>query len=467
MAEQTTDFDLVVLGGGIGGYVTAIRAAELGLSVCLIEQDKMGGVCLHRGCIPTKIIYRTADLWDQIKMASELGIEAKQCRVDWPGLMSRKQRIVMQLATGVEFLLKKHQISVMRGRGRFSTAVQLDVTTQDGGSQQVTGKNVVVATGSVPRGIDGLQPNGDRILNAYQALDLPEIPRSVAIAGAGTTGMEFVSLWNSFDAEVTVFEKESVLIPRLDEEVGAELEKIFSRRGVKVHTGRELKAEDVDISGDLVRISTGPNEAPVEVERLIMMTGRLGNTRDIGLETAGIEIKDSYIAVDSEFRTSVPNVFAIGDVIGGPLLAHAALAHGTYVAERIAGLAARPPDPLSIPLCIYCYPQVAGLGLSEEKAKNAGYQVKIGRFPMRANSRSVIAGRTDGFVKIVSDEKTGEILGAFVVGRESAELIGEVVLARYLEGTAHELGNAVRPHPTVSEAIREAALDIESAAIHY
>ena len=403
-------FDVAVIGGGSAGYVGAIRGAQLGLKVAVIEKEKVGGTCLHRGCIPTKSFLHSSELAHQIRTAGVLGLKADGVQVDWPAVLKRKEAVVNQLWRGTEFLLKKNKVTVFKGEAMIES--EHSVTVKDSG-QAINAKNLVVATGSRPKSLPGLKMDGDRVINSDHAVNLDQMPTSIVIVGAGAVGTEFACVYNGYGAEVTLIEFLPTLLPAEDADVGQQLAKILGKRGIKVMTG-----------------------AQVQPDSLKSLNGKM------------------TVAVKA------------GDVIGNFLLAHVAYYEGEHIMEVIAGKNPKPLDYNRVPRATYSYPQVASLGLSEKQARDQGIKVKVGKFPLVGNAKSVILGETEGFVKIISDEESGDLLGVFILGPNATELISETALAKLLESTPWEIGASIHPHPTVSESVKEAALAVDGLAIH-
>ncbi len=462
-------FDVVIIGGGPGGYVGAIRAAQLGLRVALVEREKVGGTCLHVGCIPTKAMLHTAELLDHLQDAKELGIVAPSVSLDLAAVLKRKARVVDQLYKGVQFLMRKNKVDVFAGEGRFLDRQKIGVALQDGSETELQARHVLIATGSAPRSISGVTIDNDRILDSTGALTLQEVPRSIAILGAGAVGVEFASLFRAFGSEVTIIELLPTLVPLEDEEIGQALERSFSRRGIKVHT--HATATKVEVADRTVRItlSKGQETSRLEADYLLIAVGRVPITTGLAGEEAGVSLEKGAVKVDRQFRTTTPNIYAIGDVITGQApfrLAHVASDEAIAVVEAIAGGESHPVPYETVPRPTFSIPQVATMGLSERQAKDQGYDVKVGRFSFQANSKATIEGAREGFVKVVTDAKIGELLGVHMIGPAVTELLAEGVAARYLEGTVIEVGTAVHSHPTLSEAVKEAALDALGRVLH-
>ena len=458
-------FDVAVIGGGSAGYVGAIRGAQLGLKVAVIEKEKVGGTCLHRGCIPTKSFLHSSELAHQIHTAGVIGLKTDGLQVDWPVVLKRKQAVVDQLWRGTEFLLKKNKVTVIKGEGIIES--EHTVTVKESG-QAVNARNLMVATGSRPKSLPGLKMDGDRVINSDHAVNLDTMPKSIVIVGAGAVGTEFACVYNGYGAEVTLVEFLPTLLPLEDVEVGQQLAKVLGKRGIKVLTGSQVQPDSLkQANGKMtVTVKTGDQSQTLDAERMLVAVGREGITDGFGLEKLDIQMEKGYIKTDEHYRTGHPNVYAAGDVIGNFLLAHVAYYEGEHIMEHIAGKNPKPLDYNRVPRATYSYPQVASLGLSEKQARDQGLKVKVGKFPLAGNAKSVILGETEGFVKIISDAESDELVGVFILGPNATELIAETALAKLLESTPFEIGASIHPHPTVSESVKEAALAVDGVAIH-
>jgi dihydrolipoamide dehydrogenase len=469
------DLDLVIIGGGTGGYVAAIRAAQLGMRTVVVERDKLGGTCLHRGCIPTKSLLRSAEVYSTVRDAHKFGVSVGDVRFDWAAAMQRKQQIVDTLHRGVEHLMKKHRIEVLQGTGRimgpsiFSPQAGAVAVETGAGSEILNPRYVLIATGSRPRSIPGLEPDGRFIVTSDEALQWTSAPASVLIIGAGAIGVEWASLLADVGVRVTLVEALPRVLPQEDEDVSAEIHRHLHRRGVEVHTGARVLPETLEQSESGVRVvletSAGDKRA-VEAACILVAVGRAPVIEDLGLEAADIRVERGAIVVDRDFRTNVPTIFAIGDVIGGLQLAHAAAHEGIHAVEVMAGK--RPPayDPWRIPRCTYCRPEVASIGRTEAQAKEEGFRVKVGRFPFQAVGKALVHGHPEGFVKIVADADTDDLLGVHMIGPHATDLIGEAALAQWLNATPWEVASVIHPHPTLAEALGEAALAVDGEARH-
>lgn len=461
------DYDVIILGSGPGGYVAGIRAGQLGLKVAVVEKDpKYGGTCLLRGCIPTKALLHTAAVLDEIREAAGLGIDVAAPALDMVRAQKRKQDVVDSNAKGVEFLFKKNKVDGIRGWGRLAGPGKVEVEGAGGEKKTYTTKNVIIASGSVPREIPVVATDGARVVNSDHILDLDRVPRSLAVLGAGAVGTEFASIFRSFGSEVTVIEMLDRALPMEDEEVSKEVTRQFKKRGIAVWTGTKLIEARAGETGVTMRFE-GRAE-PLEAEMLLIAVGRGPVTEGIGLDTAGIATERGYIRTDEWMRTSAEGVYAIGDVVvATPWLAHKASAEGILAVEHIAGWeGARPLDYGKVPSVVYTDPEVGSIGLTEAKAKELGYDVQVGKFPFSALGKAKIEGKTGGFVKVVRERKYDEVLGVHIVGAHATDLIAEACVALSLEATAEALFRTVHAHPTLAESVMEAAHASHGAAIH-
>lgn len=469
VASPAQQFDLVLLGGGTGGYVAAIRAKQLGLNVAVVEEIILGGTCLHRGCIPTKAFLKSADVYDQVKSAAEFGVNiGGDISFSYDRALQRSLKVVDGQYKGLMYLFeKKHKIPVFMGRGKLLSANQVGVTPNDGSAPfTLQATNVIINTGSRPRPIKGVPYDGVKVINSDHAVVLDHLPKSFIIRGGGATGVEWASVYHRYGSKVTLVGN---LVPQEDAEVRDALTRSFQRQKMDLAVGARPTADDIDLSGDGVtmRIKDAKGkERTVEAETLLVAIGRQGNIEDIGLEETGVKTEGDYIVVDDMMRTSVPGVFAIGDVNGRQLLAHTAMHHGIIAVEHIMGLNPFPLNELNSPSCTYCEPEIGSVGLTEEQARKEGRNVKVGKFPMKPNAKATIEGHTDGFAKMVADADTNDLLGVHIIGPHATEMIAEAGLARLLESTPYEMAITVHPHPTVSEVIGEAAHDLLGHAIH-
>ncbi len=460
---MSEEFDLAVIGAGPGGYAAAIKGGQLGLKTCLIEKDpKLGGTCLHKGCIPTKALLHSAYLYDTIKNASEYGIEVKDVKLNIDLMHKYKSKVVSKMAMGLDFLMKKNKVKVINGFGRLKDR---NTITVDG--TEVKAENIILATGGAPKAIPGLELDGKGVLSSDEILQLERVPKSLLVVGAGAVGIEFASLYLKLGSQVTVVELLPNIVPLEDEDVSAELKKILTRRKMKIYNGCKVTK---------LKAQTGAYEAAIQgqdgkeikeiFEIVLVAVGRKACTDGIGLESAGIKTERGLITVNGFMQSTVPNVYAIGDIVPTPALAHVATAEGLIAVEHIKGIAKEPLNYDRIPNCTFCDPQIASIGLSEGKARERGYKVKVGKFPFMALGKAAILGETEGFVKIISEEKYDEILGVHIIHSYASYMIGEAVAVLNGEMTGESLARSVHPHPTLSEGIMEAAHSIYGAAIH-
>jgi dihydrolipoamide dehydrogenase len=457
---EAPKFDLVVIGSGPGGYVAAIRAGQLGLKTAIIEKDdKWGGTCLHVGCIPTKDLLLSADVYDYVKNASEFGIVAKDTGVDWPGIIARKTKVVTKLAKGVEFLLKKNKVELIRGFGKIAGPGKISLTDAKGAVQEITAKNIVLATGSEARMMPGLEADGKTILTNKEILNLPAIPKSMVIIGAGAVGVEFASIFQRFGTKVTVLEMLPRAVPLEDEEISAELEKSLKHQGIAMQMQAKVANVTKTASGVTVEYTVADGKPQtIEAETCLVAVGRAPNTANIGLEKTKAKVERGFVKTNGFMQTDEPGIYAIGDIVANsPLLAHVASMEGIVAVTHAAGKHAEAINQRQIPNCTYTEPEVASVGLTERLAREAGYKVKIGKFPYMAVSKAAILGVREGFVKVVSDEKYGEILGVHIIGPRATETIAEAVMAMRLEGTVDDIAHTIHAHPTLAEAVGEAA----------
>jgi dihydrolipoamide dehydrogenase len=474
MAQE--DFDLIIIGSGPGGYVAGIRAGQLGLKVAVVEKDpKLGGTCLHRGCIPTKALLHTASLLDEIRGVAEHGIEVAAPTLDIARAHERKRKVVDKNARGIESLFKKYKVTgMLQGTGRLVGPHQVEVDGKDG-KRVLTTRFVMIATGSVPRDVPIAPADGERVLNSDHVLLLERVPKSIAVLGAGAVGTEFASLYASFGSEVTLIEMLPRVLPIEDEEVSAELERALRKRKIKVLTGARLTGAERTDAGVRLTVERQGKEAPetpqtpqtIEAELLLSAVGRSPVTAGVGLEQLGIELERGYVKVNPLMQTNLPHVYAIGDVVNTPWLAHVASAEGILAVEHMAGQPVRPLNYDHVPSCTYCDPEVGSVGLSEARARERGYDVAVGKFPFTALGKAAILGHTGGFVKVVRETKYDELLGVHIIGASATDLIAEACAALRLEATDEELLRTIHAHPTLSEAVGEAAHAAHGHAIHF
>ena len=465
MADQS--FDLVVVGAGPGGYVAAIRAAQLGMKSAVVERKHLGGICLNWGCIPTKALLRTAEVYDNIKHADAYGLSVKDYSFDLKKVVERSRKVAAQLNGGVGHLLKKNKVTVIDGTGRLAGPGKLSVE-QDGKTSTVAAKHIILATGARARSLPGLEPDGKLVWTYMEAMVPETMPKSLLVVGSGAIGIEFASFYNTLGTEVTVVEIVDRILPVEDAEISAFARKQFEKQGIKIETSTTVKALKKGADSVTATIEGGGKTRDVTVDRVILAVGITGNVENLGLEGTKVKVDRGHIVIDEYCRTGEPGVYAIGDVVGPPWLAHKASHEGVICVEKIAGLPdVHPLVPGSVPGCTYSRPQVASVGMTEAAAKEAGYTVKVGRFPFIGNGKAIALGEPEGMVKTVFDAKTGELLGAHMVGAEVTELIQGYVVARTLETTEADLMHSIFPHPTLSEMMHESVLDAYGRAIHF
>jgi dihydrolipoamide dehydrogenase len=461
----TQKFDLAIVGTGPGGYVAAIRASQLGLKVAVVEEDRPGGVCLNWGCIPTKALLRNAEVLDLVQRAQEFGITVGQVNADYAQAIARSRKVADRLSKGIEFLFRKNKIMLFAGRGRLTAPTQVVVKTQSG-EETIEAKHVIVASGSEPKSLPGVTIDEKRIISSNGAVRIDQAPASLLIIGAGAVGVEFADVYAAYGVKVTLLEALPRLVPVEDEEVSAHLVRLFTKRGIEIKTGAKVSAVAVDAKGVTVKAEIDGKAEQLTVDQVLMAVGRTAKTEGLGLEAFGVAMEKGFVKVTPQMESSVRGLYAIGDLAGPPLLAHKAMAEGVVAAETIAGRTARPVDYGNVPSCTYCRPQIASLGLTEAQARERGQVISVGRFPFQASGKAQALGETDGFVKVVADKTTGEILGVHILGAEATELIHEFAVGRTVEATLEEIIHTVHAHPTMSEACLEATLGALGQAIH-
>ncbi len=460
------DYDVVVIGAGPGGYVGAIRAAQLGLKTAIVEKEFLGGICLNVGCIPSKSLLKNAEVAHTLReRADEFGFSFDNLKLDYAKAVDRSRKVSKRLVQGVGFLMKKNNIDVYTGRGKLESANKVVVTLADGKTEELNTKNVILATGSYAAAIPGVKVDGEKILTFWEAILQTRQPKSVVIIGAGAIGMEFATIWNSYGVKVTIVEMLPRVLPLEDEEVSTELAKAFKKRGVEILTGTKVLGIETTDKGVKVKVSDGATELVLEAEQTLVAIGFKPNTADLGLEAAGVKLTErGFVEIDDRMATNVPGIWAIGDVTGKLLLAHVASAMAVICAENIAGVETRTLDYTMMPRATYSHPQVASFGYTEAQAKEKGYEVKVGRFPFQPNGKALGLGDYVGWVKIVTDAQYGEILGAHMIGPDVSELLPELTLAQNMELTAAEIAHNVHAHPTLSEAVMEAAHGVDGTS---
>lgn len=462
------EFDVCVIGTGPGGYVAAIRASQLGFKTAVVEKRFLGGVCLNIGCIPTKALLRSAEVYESIAHASDYGVEVKEFSANFEGMIKRSRGVADKMSKGVQFLMKANKIEVFNGTGVFKSAKELSIQDDKGKEQEtVKAKHFIIATGARPRQLPNLEIDGKMIIDSEKAMQLEKQPKKMVIIGAGAIGVEFAYFYHSIGTEVTLVELLNTLVPVEDEDIGKELAKIYKKKGINVLTESSVEKVEKKGKGVKVTIKTKKGEEIVEADVVLSAVGVVGNVENLGLDEAGIETEKGAIKVDTKtYQTSADNIYAIGDVIGAPWLAHKASHEAIVLTEQLAGKNPKPVNYQNIPGCTYCEPQIASVGLTEKQAKDEGYDIKVGKFPFSASGKASGLGHEEGFVKVIFDAKYGEWLGCHMIGSHVTELIAEAVVARDLETTGHEIIHAVHPHPTMSEAVMEAAAEAYGEGVH-
>ena len=460
-----TSFDVIVIGGGPGGYVAAIRAAQLGMKAAVVEREHLGGICLNWGCIPTKALLRSSEISHLLRHLGDYGFSAKDISFDIKKVVERSRKVANQLSQGVAFLLKKNKVPVFDGAGSLAGKGKVKVTGKT--NAELAAKHIIIATGARARALPGLELDGKLVWTYKEAMVPPAMPRSLLVIGSGAIGIEFASFYRNMGAEVTVVEVLDRILPVEDEEISAFARKAFEKQGMKIHTGAAVKALKKGADDVTATVEAGGKSFEIKADRVVLAIGIVGNVEQLGLEGTKVKVEKTHIVADQWMATGEPGVYAIGDVVGPPWLAHKASHEGVLCVEHIAGLkTAHPLDVRNVPGCTYCMPQVASVGLTEKAAKAAGYELKIGRFPYIGNGKAIALGEPEGFVKTVFDAKTGELLGAHMIGAEVTELIQGYAIAKTLESTEQELIETIFPHPTLSEMMHEAVLEAYKRAIH-
>ena len=463
---SSSQYDCLVIGAGPGGYVAAIRAAQLGLKTAVIEKENPGGVCLNWGCIPTKALLKSAEVYRSIGHASTFGIQAENVSFDFEAVVGRSREVVDQMTKGVKFLLKKNKVDVHMGQGKIKSSQHVSVFNDQGEEKVLEYKNLIIATGGRAKTLLHLPVDGERVLTYRHALALKELPKKLLVIGAGAIGVEFADFYSAFGSEVTIVELLDQLLPVEDKEVAKTLEKSFSKRKIEIKTKTLVEKLSATKDGVTAQLKIGDQLEEWNGDYALVAIGVQGNIEDLGLENVDLRDENSFIPVDEYYRTAAANIYAIGDIIGPPLLAHVASHEGIIAAEHIAGEHPHALDYTSVPGCTYCQPQVASIGLSEENAKAAGYEIKVGKFPFMASGKAVAINETEGFVKVVIEATTEEILGVHIIHAEATELIGEASVIKTHEGIASSVLNTIHAHPTLSEAVMEAMGDALGRAVH-
>ena len=460
------DYDLIVIGSGPGGYVAAIRASQLGLKTAIIERESLGGICLNWGCIPTKALLKSAQVFDYINHAADYGINVKEGTVDFQAVVKRSRGVADGMSKGVQFLMKKNKIDVIMGTAKIKKGNTIEVRSGDGSIKDYKAKHTIIATGGRSREIPNLKQDGKKIIGYRQAMALPRQPQSIVVVGSGAIGVEFAYFYNAIGTKVTIVEYLDNIVPVEDEDISKQLLRSLKKTGITIMTGSNVESVDTSGTGCKVQVKTAAGTETLECDIVLSAVGVSANIENIGLEEVGVKTEKGHVLVDDFYKTNIEGVYAIGDIVKGQALAHVASAEGIICVEKIAGHHPEPLDYNNIPGCTYCSPEIASVGYTEKAAKEAGYELKIGKFPFSASGKASATGAKDGFVKLIFDAKYGECLGAHMIGFNVTELIAEIVVARKLEVTGMELIKSVHPHPTMSEAIMEAAADAYGEVIH-
>ena len=460
------NYDIIVIGSGPGGYVAAIRASQLGFKTAIVEREALGGICLNWGCIPTKALLKSAQVFEYLNHAEDYGIKVNGGEADFGAIVKRSRGVADGMSKGIQFLMKKNKIDVIMGTAKIKKGGKVEVKGADGATKEYTAKHTILATGARSRELPNLPQDGKKIIGYRQAMNLPTQPKSIVVVGSGAIGVEFAYFYNTIGTKVTIVEFMDRIVPVEDEEISKQLEKSLKKAGINILTKSEVTG--VDTKGDVskVKIKTAKGEETIEAEIVLSAVGITPNIENIGLEEVGVKVDKGRVLVDDYYKTNVDGVYAIGDIVKGQALAHVASAEAITCVEKIKGMHVDPIDYTNIPGCTYCSPEIASVGYTEKAAKDAGYEVKVGKFPFSASGKASAAGAKDGFVKVIFDAKYGEFLGAHLIGANVTEMIAEVVVARKLETTGHEIIKSVHPHPTMSEAIMEAAADAYGEVIH-
>ncbi len=460
-------YDIIVVGSGPGGYVTAIRASQLGLKTAIVERESLGGICLNWGCIPTKALLKSANVYEYLSHAADYGIEVKDASADFGAMIKRSRDVANGMSNGIQFLMKKNKIDVIKGNGVLKANKTVEVTAEDGTISNLTAnKGVIIATGARSRELPNLPQDGEKIIGYRQAMTLAKQPKKLVVVGSGAIGVEFAYFYNAIGTEVTIVEYLPNIVPVEDDEVSKQLEKSFKKSGISIMTNSSVEAVDTSGKGCVVTVKTEKGEEKIECDVVLSAVGIQANLENIGLEELGIIVDKGRILVNEYYQTNLPGYYAIGDVVPGPALAHVASAEGIICVEKIAGHHPEPLNYQNIPGCTYCSPEVASVGMTEKAAKEAGIEIKVGKFPFSASGKASASGAKDGFVKLIFDAKYGELLGGHLIGANVTEMIAEIVALRKLETTGEELIKTVHPHPTMSEAIMEAAAAAYGEVIH-
>lgn len=459
-------YDIIVLGSGPGGYVTAIRAAQLGFKVAIIEKENLGGICLNWGCIPTKALLKSAQVFDYLKHASDYGLTVEKFDKDFNAVISRSRGVADGMSKGIQFLMKKNKIDVIEGTGKVKPEKKIDVVGKDGKTTEYSADHIIIATGARSRELPNLPQDGKKVIGYRQAMSLSEQPKSMIVVGSGAIGVEFAHFYNAMGTEVTIVEFMPNIVPVEDEDISKQFERSLKKAGIKIMTNASVEKVDTSGNGVKATVKTSKGEEILEADIVLSAVGIKSNIENIGLEEVGIATDRDKIVVNPYYQTNIPGYYAIGDVVPGQALAHVASAEGILCVEKIAGLHVEPIDYGNVPGCTYATPEIASVGLTEKQAREKGYELKIGKFPFSASGKAKAAGTPDGFVKVIFDAKYGEWLGCHMIGSGVTDMIAEAVVARKLETTGHEIIKSIHPHPTMSEAIMEAAADAYGEVIH-
>ncbi|MCB9230187.1 MAG: dihydrolipoyl dehydrogenase [Bacteroidia bacterium] len=461
-----TSFDLIVIGSGPGGYVAAIRASQLGMKVACVERESLGGICLNWGCIPTKALLKSAEVYEYTKHAADYGIKVEGSSPMFDKVISRSRGVADGMSKGIQFLFRKNKIETLEGFGRLKPGKKVEVTDAKGGKTEYTANHIILATGARARSLPHMKIDGKKIIGYREAMNLPEMPKSMIVVGSGAIGTEFAYFYNAMGTQVTLIEYLDRIVPVEDADVSRQLEKSFKKQGINVMTSSEVTAVDTAGKGVVATVKTKKGEEKLSADILLSAVGVVFNTEDIGLEQLGVKTEKGRVLVNEWYETNVKGIYAIGDITSGPALAHVASHEGIICVEKIKGMHVEPMDYNNIPGCTYCQPEIASVGYTEAQAKEAGYEIKVGKFPFTASGKASASGKKDGFVKVIFDAKYGEWLGAHMIGAGVTEMIAEAVVARKLETTGHEIIKSVHPHPTMSEAVMEAVADAYDEVIH-
>ena len=460
------NYDLVVIGSGPGGYVAAIRASQLGMKVAVVEKESLGGVCLNWGCIPTKALLKSAQVFEYLKHAADYGITVTEGKADFNAVVKRSRGVADGMSKGIQFLFKKNKIDVIMGYGKLKAGKKIEVTAADGKVSMIEANHIMLATGSRSRNLPNMPQDGKKIIGYREAMVLPEMPKSMVIVGSGAIGCEFAYFYSAMGTKVTIVEFMPNIVPVEDEDISKQLEKSFKKMGINVMTSSSVESVDTAGSGCKVKVKTAKGEEMIDCDIVLSAAGVVSNLENIGLEEVGVITDKGKVLVNDFYQSNIPGIYAIGDIVKGPALAHVASAEGICCVEKIAGMHVEPINYGNIPGCTYCSPEIASVGMTEKAAKEAGYEIKVGKFPFSASGKAQAGGTSEGFVKVIFDAKYGEWLGAHFIGANVTEMISEVVVARNLETTGHEIIKSIHPHPTMSEAVMEAVAMAYGEVIH-